>query len=152
MAKGSFLQSLGLIFAAMACTDQTSDYRGRTAQPATQGEELDASASPTQNTQRPESETGPQTNPKPVVTPTPTTTPVPAPLNAAQASALVRGSCIFAGCHADGPTLMAAPSILIQLRDNLMPPPNQQRYTLRSADRAALLAYLQNRSPAALAD
>ncbi len=150
MAKGSFLKSLGLMFAGMACTEQASDYRGRTAQPATQGEELDVSASQTQNTERPESETGPQTNPTPVVTPTPTTT--PAPLNATQASALVRGSCIFAGCHADGATLMASPNILLQLRDNLMPPTNQQRYTLRPADRAALVAYLQNRSPAALAE
>jgi hypothetical protein len=68
-------------------------------------------------------------------------------LNEAQALALVRGSCIFAGCHADAGTVLASPNILMQVKDNLMPPPNQQRYTLRPADRAALVAYLENGKP-----
>ncbi len=73
-------------------------------------------------------------------------------LNETQALALVRGSCIYAGCHADAATVMASPNILVEVKDSLMPPPTQQRYTLRSADRAALVAYLEDRNPAALVD
>jgi|GEM_PF-3177194 len=152
MAKGSLLQSISLMFAGMACTEQASDYRGRTAEPVTQSDELDVSAKQTKTEDNPDPETGSTTNPTPVATPARPPTAAPAPLNETQATALVRGSCIFAGCHADGATLMASPNILLQVRDNLMPPPTQQRYTLRTADRAALVAYLQNRNPSALTD
>jgi hypothetical protein len=47
---------------------------------------------------------------------------------------------------------MASPNILLQVKDNLMPPPTQQRYTLRPTDRAALVAYLESRDAAALVD
>ena len=145
MAK-SLMTSLSIMFSGLACTEQSSDYRGRTAQQASPSGELDVSANQTPvSSERPA-----ETNPKPA--PTPTAAPAAAPLNEAQALALVRGSCIFAGCHADGATVMASPNILVQVKDSLMPPPTQQRYTLRPADRTALVAYLENRNPAALVD
>lgn len=137
MAK-AWMTSISIMFSGLACTEQSSDYRGRTAQEASPAGELDVSEKQTTGS-------APEANPK--TTPTPVATPAPAPLNEAQALALVRGSCIFAGCHADGATVMASPNILLQVKDNLMPPPTQQRYTLRPADRAALVAYLENGKP-----
>jgi hypothetical protein len=70
----------------------------------------------------------------------------PAPLTEAQALSVIRGSCIYAGCHADAPTLMASPNIVSQLQNNVMPPTNQQRYTIRAQDRQALIAFLQTKA------
>lgn len=145
MAK-AWMTSMSIIFSGLACTEPSSDYRGRTAQQVSPSRELDVSENQTPGSDGP----GSGTNPNP--TPTPTVTPAPAPLNETQALALVRGSCIFAGCHADAATVMASPNILVQVKDSLMPPPTQQRYTLRPADRAALVAYLENRNAAALVD
>lgn len=150
MFKGSLFKSISVIFAGLACTEQSSDYRGRANEPASQSGELDVSASPTRTADNSSAGTGSKPNPTPVATPTPSATPTP--LNETQALGLVRGSCIFAGCHADAATLMASPNMLVQVKDNLMPPPTQQRYTLRPADRAALVAYLESRSSAALVD
>lgn len=63
-------------------------------------------------------------------------------LQESQAQALLQGSCLFAGCHADGPSLLQNPNSLMQLSDKLMPPPNQSRYTLRDQDRADLVRFL----------
>lgn len=92
--------------------------------------------------------------------PTQQTTPNPAPstqspssptvraLDDNQAASLIRASCIYAGCHTDITLVMASPILLTQLQNNLMPPPNQQRYTLGSADRTALVNYLQKKNAA----
>ncbi len=149
MATTQWLRSISLMFSGLACTEQPSDYRGRASQPTAQPGELDVSSNQTPNSGNPTVGTSPKTLPTPGASPTPA--PAPAPLNEAQALSLVRGSCIFAGCHADAATLMASPNILLQVKDSLMPPPTQQRYTLRAADRAALVAYFENRS-AALVD
>lgn len=140
MAK-IWMMSIGIVLSGLACTEQPSDYRGRTAQQASPSGELDVTENKTPETAAPT----PGANPTP--TPTPVATTPPAPLNEAQALALVRGSCIFAGCHADAMTVMASPNILMQVKDSLMPPPTQQRYTLRPADRAALVVYLENARP-----
>jgi hypothetical protein len=145
MAK-TWMTSISIVFSGLACTEQPSDYRGRTVQQASPSGELDVTENQTPGPAAP----SPGTNPTP--TPTPVATSTPAPLNETQALALVRGSCIFAGCHADATTVMASPNILVQVKDSLMPPPTQQRYTLRPADRAALVTYLENRSAAALVD
>ncbi len=150
MATTHWLRSISLMFSGLACTEQPSDYRGRASQPTSQPGELDVSSNQTPNSGNPAAGTSPRPSPTPGATPT--TTPAPAPLNEAQALSLVRGSCIYAGCHADAATLMASPNILLQVKDSLMPPPTQQRYTLRPADRAALVAYLQNSDAAALLD
>lgn len=149
MAKG-WMTSIGIMFSGLACTEQPSDYRGRAAQQASQSGELDVTSNQTPVSGDSAAGANPKTTPTPGATPT--ATPTPTPLNETQALSLVRGSCIFAGCHADATTLMASPNILIQVKDNLMPPPTQQRYTLRPADRAALVAYLENRDAAALVD
>jgi hypothetical protein len=135
------MTSISIGFFVLACTEQPSDYRGRTAQQAPPSGELDVTENQTPGSDAPT----PGANPTP--TPTPVATSTPAPLNEAQALALVRGSCIFAGCHADAMTVMASPNILMQVKDSLMPLPTQQRYTLRPADRAALVAYLENVRP-----
>ncbi|HET9240015.1 MAG TPA: hypothetical protein VFO10_22325 [Oligoflexus sp.] len=145
MAK-AWMTSFSIMFSGLACTEQSSDYRGRSVQETSPAGELDVSEKQTQGSDAPTSGTTPK------ATPTPGATPAPAPLNEAQALALVRGSCIFAGCHADATTVMASPNILMQVKDSLMPPPTQQRYTLRPADRAALVAYLENRNAGALVD
>lgn len=143
MAK-TWMSGITVLSLALACTEQPSDYRGRAGQAAPSSGELDVIETQTPDSGAPSADNTPKT------TPTPTVTPSPAPLNEAQALALVRGSCIFAGCHADGAVLMQSPNILVQVKDSLMPPPNQQRYTLRPADRAALVTYLNNRNAAAL--
>lgn len=147
---GSFLiwrNLLAFSLSGLACQEQSYDsYRGRPVQSTDQSQDQAATKSdPATNTNNTPAAQDAQT---PGSSGTPAT-PVPVqPLTEAQALSLVRGSCIYAGCHADAAVIMASPNILPQLRDNLMPPPTQQRYTLRSADRAALVSYFQSKVPA----
>jgi hypothetical protein len=143
----SSIVGLVSVLSAMGCQEPPPDsYRGRTTtQPA------ESTSEDQVTTGQPQTETTPSTGTPTQPANTGTTVPrpaPPAPLNETQAVALVRGSCIYAGCHADAAALMVSPTILMQLRDNLMPPPTQSRYTLRAADRSSLVNYFQSRSGA----
>jgi len=144
--RSSFLilrNLLAVSITGLACQEQSYDsYRGRPVQTTDQSQDQGATKNtPTTNTNTPAAQDAQAPG-----SPGTPAAPAPAqPLTDPQALSLVRGSCIYAGCHADAAVIMASPNILPQLRDNLMPPPTQQRYTLRSADRAALVAYFQSK-------
>lgn len=141
------LASCCLIMAAIlggtSCQEPPPDsYRGRaSAQQAESGNNDQTPSLPNPSEPTPKAPTQPATPGAPA--PSPATS---APLSETQAIALVRGSCIYAGCHADATTLMLSSTILTQLRNNLMPPPTQTRYTLRADDRTALVNYFQSRA------
>ncbi|SMF68573.1 hypothetical protein [Pseudobacteriovorax antillogorgiicola] len=63
-----------------------------------------------------------------------------------QARSIMEASCIAAGCHADVDEIFDSNTIVTQIESELMPPPDQGRYTLSDEKRAELLLFFSNRN------
>lgn len=65
-------------------------------------------------------------------------------ISESRALSIMQASCMAAGCHSDLTALTNEPTLIQQLENELMPPPNQSRYTLSDRSRAELVLYFSN--------
>ncbi len=65
-------------------------------------------------------------------------------ISQSRAQSILQASCMAAGCHADLSEIINAATLIQQLEDELMPPPNQARYTLSDKSRAELILYFSS--------